>query len=308
MPFRHADLVEEFADCPEISKMLQEAQEADLIDEITGELKQSSRELAQKFTSFIDYWSQKQFVMFKVEGISLENVGLDIFGLIEDAVYGIVDYTYNNQKIKGVRAVNRADYNAHVNLELISASFQVNISLPNIAKGMAKKSIDDLVGNILNQDEFIPTDKHQRDLLKTFEGVLSHPSVTDIKISTDKNIDPNNVSPILKTKTNKLQQSILKFEELNEILEISSFSENVIVFASDTKTKKFKAYVGEDKKVFSFDCTEPLNRDAWYRVITNQVDTVDELDEARKLRVTGNIITTKTIKVLTVEVVPAITN
>lgn len=82
----------------------------------------------------------------------------------------------------------------------------------------------------------------------------------------------------------------------------------MVVFASDTKTKKFKAYVGEDKKVFHFDCTEPSNRDAWYRVITNQVDTIDELDEAVKLRVTGDIITPKTIKVTTVKVVSAVTN
>lgn len=308
MPFKYTNLVEEFTDCPEISKMLAEAKRADLIDETTDELKPAIRTVAEKFAPFIDYWTEKQYVMFKVEGISLENVGLDIFGLIEEAVYGIVDYAYQIQKVPGVKAVNKIDYKAHVNLELISASFQVNISLPNIAKGMAKESIDTLVENILNQNQSISLNKNQKELIQTFESVLSHPSVTDIKISTDKNIDPRDVRPILKTKASKLQQSILNFEQLIEIEEVVSFNENVIVFASDTKTKKFKAYVGEDKKVFNFDCTEPSNRDAWYRVITNQVDSVDELDSAIQLNVIGNLITPKTIKVTTIEVISDSTN
>ena len=289
---------------PELNALTDEAIKRGFLDS-NGNPTEKNNRINSNLESYSNFMAEPQFVMFKVEGIDLENVDLGVFDLIRDSVHSIIDMSWHKQKEAGYK-VNRQDYHNNVSLSLKHGSFQVDIELPSASKLAAKENMDSLVNNLLNQniDDFNISNKQTRDLLSPIRMILSNPKVTGIKMSTDKSIDPNDAPEIPKKTMEKIDYALNKYEHsiIEEVVD-TSFNENVLVFASDSKKKVFSGYA-RDLKVFNFDCTEPENGDAWWNVINNQIASVDDLSNTVAVRVVGTLENSKKVNVSSVTLDP----
>lgn len=288
-------------DDPELSALTDEAVKRGFLDS-NGIPTDKNNRINSNLESYSNFMAEPQYVMFKVEGINLENVDLDVFDLIRDSVHNIIDMSWHKQKEAGYK-INRQDYHNNVSLSLKTGSFRVDIELPSVSKLAAKENMDTLVNNLLNQnvDDFNISNKQTRDLLAPIRKILSNPKVTGIKMSTDRSIDPDDAPEIPKNTMEKIDFALHKYESsmIEEVIEDTSFNENVLVFASDSKKKVFSGYA-RDMKVFNFDCTEPENGDAWWNVINHQIASVDDLHNTVAVRVHGTMENSKKVKVSSV--------
>lgn len=282
----------------DLNELLDEAIERGFLNE-SCESTAKNNELYSAIESYCMQMIEPQHVMFKVEGINLENVDLEIFDLIRDSVHNIIEMGWHEQKSAGYK-IPKLEYQNNVSLSLRSASFQVDVELPAVAKLDTKRQLDSLVDSIINTTNYsINTmDKYSRAFLEPVRTILSHPKVTGIKISTDKSIFPADAPEIVKSKKDQISNILSNYDLLHEnvVEEIPEFDENVLVFASDSKKRIFSGYARE-MTVFNFDCTEPENGDAWWNVINNQIASVDDLSNTVSVRVQGRMENRKKVKV-----------
>lgn len=287
----------------EINELLDETVENGFLSQ---DLELTEKRIANtsQLQEYSQYATSTQHIMFKVEGISLENVGLDIFDLIRDSIHSIIDMSWNTQKIAGYN-ITRHKYENNVNVSLKSASFQVDIELPAFAKSKIKQNMDVLVDAIINdQVDDIVIDKSTERLLKNMQQILDNPKIQGIKIGTDKKVAPKDAPQILKNKVQKIKDALetkQKFLLENQNDTNIPFDEEVIVVASDSIKKIFNGYAKE-MKFFTFDCNEVENGDAWWNVIRNQIASVNDLKDAKTIKVTGSVMPNKKIKVTTVTI------
>lgn len=290
-------------DDPELSALTDEAVARGFLDP-NGVPTDKNTQINSNLESYANFMVEPQFVMLKVEGIGLENVDLGVFDLIRDSVHNIIDMSWHKQKAAGYK-INRQDYHNNVSLSLKAGSFQVNIELPSVSKLAAKENMDMLVNNLINQNtnDFNISDNQTRDFLAPMRKILANPKVTGIKMSTDRNIEPDDAPLILAATTNKIDYALEKYEHsmVEEVLDDTSFDTNVIIFASDSKKRTFSGYA-HDMKVFNFDCTEPANGDAWWNVINNQIAALDDIANTVAVHVIGIMENSKKVKVSSVTI------
>jgi hypothetical protein len=280
----------------EINELIDNALNRNFIDQ-NGLSTSKNDSFPSTISSLVDKNFESTYLMFKVEGIRLTNVELDVFDLIRDSVHSLINLAWNKQKDVGYK-FSMNDYEKSVNLSLIEGSFQVDIELPSVAKHETEMSIKSLIENIASpSDEAVDLDKTTNNFLIPIQNLLSRQNITGIKISTDRSIKPDDAPEIAKSKINKIQQSLTLYTE-QQAAEVNAnvFSEDVIIFASNSKLKTFSAYA-QDMKVFNFDCSEASNADAWWHIINNQVESVNDLSNTTRVHIIGTVENAKKIKV-----------
>ncbi|KIM11567.1 MAG: hypothetical protein KU37_05015 [Sulfuricurvum sp. PC08-66] len=240
---------------------------------------------SRSIDAYCEYMLAPQHVMFKVEGITLENVSLEVFDYIRDSINGIINIGWHTEKENHLK-VNKEDYENNVTVSLRSASFQVDVLLPSIAKESTREKIDTLINGLINNSD-IRIDKITKALLEPMQKILTSSNVTGIKISTDQEVRLEEAPMVVRAQASSIQSLLHEYEEsLVQNQEDEIFDEDVIVFASDSKKRTFDGFA-RDLKTFTFDCKNLQGEGEWSSVLTHQIEAVNELNTAVKIHVQG---------------------
>lgn len=297
------DIKQAFND-EEINQILDEALEKEFINN-NAQFINKGLSYSNSLGNYAKSIVERQHVMLKIEGITLENVDLNTFELIYKSVNNLVDLAWHKQFDAGYK-IKKYNYINNVEVTLKSASFQVDISLPSFAKNETGESIKSLVNSLIDDTMVIEDiDKYEQNFLSPINDILGKSNVSGIRISTDKTIEPNQAPEIVKAKSEKIQRSLDLFNakiEDEKILIANHFEETVIIFESNSQNKTFQGFA-RDMKKFNFDCSEAENADAWWNVINNQIVSLNDLGDVSEIKVIGTMINTKKIKVRFVEII-----
>ena len=290
-----------FDDDAYLNKIIKEALDSGIIDE-NANLTEKGNKYGKNLDSYVNAITNKQFLMIKVEGISLENLHLEDFTNIHKSVDGLVGIAWARQRDSGFN-ISKKDYVNNVELELLSASFQVNISLPSFAKESTEMSLNEMISSLTEDNEAtLEIDSALKEFLVPMQKILASDEVTGIRLTTDENIKPNEAPEIKKSRNSYIQKNLESYDRKMALIkkeDIEVFNKDVLVYASDSKTRTFKAY--SEEKSINFDCSEPKSKDSWYHVITNQIESFDEIHKAVKVNVIGKL-SAKTVIVESIKV------
>ncbi len=241
-------------------------------------------------------------ISFKVDGrVNLENVKLDTLRGIDSVITIIADTNYSKQKLAGLK-MNREDYEGNIGISLKTGSFEVELTLPSVEQHSLGSDIDTLTSSIAADGDI--NDNSQTDsIADAIEKLLSFPEVDYVQMSKGGSDELKKSPKIIKSHVQKIksyrEKKQMKFEPI--FIEEPIFNEKVIIFATDSKSRTFKGYAKEHK-VFSFNCTEPKDQLSWWNAINNQIESVEDMEKAKIVTVTGQYTGKNSIKVDSVTV------
>lgn len=281
------ELKKQYADDTFMLELLQDTEKSDLFDD-NFELTEKAKKYAP-LESYAKAMTEPTKFMLKVEGITPEDLPLNKFNEIITAAKGAINLSWQRQReAKG--HLTKREFEDNTTIGLKAASFEVDLQFPSYGKAHIEAGIEDMIDMLTRDtDQLIDMDSHMFDFVKPLASILENDAVTGIKIDSDYS-DPSKSPIIKKSRLNTINKSLGNYHPLvvNKIEEIKiaeKFNAEVIVYATDTENKEFKALYN-DKKI-TFDCSDPKNPDAWFHVVMNQVTSLDDTSGAIKVLVEG---------------------